>query len=389
MKPVKRRERVRRMLEAFGISRVRACREAGFSRTAWYRPSRVKDQSVLRGRLRELAHARPRCGFQRLHILLRREGWVVNLKRVRRLYRLEGLQLRSRCRRRKHMALHRGPALIPTAQGQRWSMDFVHDQLFDGRPYRVLTFVDQWSRESPVLESGFSLSGHDVVRVLYDLRCTLVRDRAEILQRIRHVALRLGMVEAAAKLMRASALQQLAHRLAHLAPTQRSDRVLVRDLRWAIARVRLLNRQITEVEAELRPLATQYRRLEAIVGVSDILAAGLVGHADDLRNLRDAHTIAMRSGTAPVPCSSGRNQHVRVNHFGDRELNRLLWLVAMVQLRCPDHPGRKCFDRKRAEGKAPRAAMRRLKRQLATMIFLGLREDQAALDARAEVPLAA
>ena len=166
MKPVKRRERVRWMLEAFGISRVRACRLAGFSRAAWYRPSRANDQSVLRRRLRELAHARPRFGFQRLHILLRREGWAVNLKRIRRLYRLEGLQLRNRCRRRKHMALHRGPAPVPTAQGQRWSMDFVHDQLFDGRPFRVLTVVDQWSRESPVLESGFSLSGHDVVRAL-------------------------------------------------------------------------------------------------------------------------------------------------------------------------------------------------------------------------------
>jgi len=64
------------------------------------------------------------------------------------------------------MALHRGPAPLPTARGQRWSMDFVHDQLFDGRPSRVLTVVDQWSHESPVLESGFSLSGRDVVRAL-------------------------------------------------------------------------------------------------------------------------------------------------------------------------------------------------------------------------------
>lgn len=121
---------------------------------------------MLRQRLRELAQARPRFGFQRLHILLRREGWVVNLKRVRRLYRLEGLQLRNRCRRRKHMALHRGAVPIPTDQGQRWSMDFVHDQLFDGRPFRVLTVVDQWSRESPMLEPGFSLSGKAVVDAL-------------------------------------------------------------------------------------------------------------------------------------------------------------------------------------------------------------------------------
>jgi len=244
-------------------------------------------------------------------------------------------------------------------------------------------------REGPRLGRYYGDSPHEEMRVLYDLRCTLVRDRAEILQRIRHVALRLGLTEPAAKLMRASALQQLTRRLLHLTPALASDRVLVRDLRWAIERVRLLNRQVIEIETELRPLAKRYHQLAAIVGVSDILTAGLVGHAGDLRNLRDAHAFAMRSGTAPVPCSSGRNQHVRVNHLGDRELNRLLWLVAMVQLRFPDHPGRKYFDRKRAEGKAPRAAMRCLKRQLATIIFLRLREDQAALNARTEVPLAA
>jgi transposase len=231
-------------------------------------------------------------------------------------------------------------------------------------------------REGPRLGRFCGDSPHEQIRVLYDLRCTLVRDRAEILQRIRHVALRLGVPELAAKLMRASALQALTRQLARLAPVQASDRVLVRDLR----------RQVSEIEAELRPLAKRYTQLGAIVGVSDILAAGLVGHAGDLRNLRDAHAFAMRSGTAPVPCSSGRNQHVRVNHFGDRELNRLLWLVAMVQLRFPNHPGRQYFDRKRAEGKAPRAAMRCLKRQLATIIFLRLREDQAALNPLLEVP---
>jgi putative transposase len=83
-------------------------------------------------------------------VLLRREGWVVNRKRVRRLYRLDGLQLRMRVRRRKHMALHRGPAPVPTGPTERWSMDFVHDALADGRPFRILTVVDQWSRSSPV-----------------------------------------------------------------------------------------------------------------------------------------------------------------------------------------------------------------------------------------------
>jgi putative transposase len=120
-------------------------------------------------RIRELAMARPRFGYLRIHILLRREGWKVNRKRVRRLYRLEGLQVRSRTRRRKHMALHRGPAPAPTGLNQRWSADFVHDQLIDGRPFRVLTVVDQWSRKSPKLEVGFSLTGKSVVGAMEEV----------------------------------------------------------------------------------------------------------------------------------------------------------------------------------------------------------------------------
>jgi len=99
-------------------------------------------------------------------VLLRREGWLINRKRVRRLYRLDGLQLRMRVRRRKHIALHRGPAPIPTGPTERWSMDFVHDTLADGRPFRILTVVDHWSRHSPVLEAGFRMSGETVGQAL-------------------------------------------------------------------------------------------------------------------------------------------------------------------------------------------------------------------------------
>jgi len=99
-------------------------------------------------------------------VLLRREGWLVNRKRVRRLYRLDGLQLRMRVRRRKHRALHRGPAPVPVGPRERGSMDFVHDTLTDGRPFRILTVVDHWSRHSPVLEAGFRMTGETVSQVL-------------------------------------------------------------------------------------------------------------------------------------------------------------------------------------------------------------------------------
>lgn len=88
----------------------RACRLAQFGRASWYRRSQTKDQSALRMRIRDLAHARPRFGSVRIWVLLRREGWEINRKRVRRLYRLDGLQLWMRVRRRKPIALHRGPA---------------------------------------------------------------------------------------------------------------------------------------------------------------------------------------------------------------------------------------------------------------------------------------
>ncbi len=119
-------------------------------------------------RIRELAYSRTRFGANRICVLLRRERWAVNRKRVRRLYRLEGLQVRMRVKRRKHMALHRGPAPVPTGGGQRWSMDFIHDELLDGRKFRVLIVVDQWSRESPLLEVGFSLAGTHVVGAFED-----------------------------------------------------------------------------------------------------------------------------------------------------------------------------------------------------------------------------
>jgi putative transposase len=98
--------------------------------------------------------------------MLRREGWPVNKKRIYRWYRLEGLQIRMRTRRRKHMCLHRGSVPQAHRTHERWSMDFVHDQLFEGRPFRVPALVDQFSRQTPLLEPGFSFCGRDVVAAL-------------------------------------------------------------------------------------------------------------------------------------------------------------------------------------------------------------------------------
>ena len=120
----------------------------------------------MRQRLRELATARPRFGYERLHILLAREGWRVGRNRVHRLYKLEGLQVRMRGRRRKRISLHRGPAPTATAGGQYWAMDFVHDQLSSGRTFRVLTVIDKWHRQCVALHADFRLTGDSVVEAM-------------------------------------------------------------------------------------------------------------------------------------------------------------------------------------------------------------------------------
>jgi putative transposase len=150
----------------YGVSGRRACALGDICPNTWYYTSRARDASALRMRIRELAHARPRFGYTRIWILLRREGWRDNKKRIHRLYRLEGLQVRMRQRRKKRRSLHRGAVPPATSRHQYWSMDFVHDQLVSGRRFRVLTVIDQWSRESVLLEAHVAPTGQSVVEAL-------------------------------------------------------------------------------------------------------------------------------------------------------------------------------------------------------------------------------
>jgi len=141
-------------------------------RSVWYYRSQARDTTVLRQRMRELATARPRFGYERLHILLMREGWRLGRNRVHRLYKLEGLQVRMRVRRRKRISLHRGPAPIATRSGQYWAMDFVHDQMANGRKFRVLTVIDKWHRACVALQADFALTGQSVVEALQEVAQT-------------------------------------------------------------------------------------------------------------------------------------------------------------------------------------------------------------------------
>ena len=149
----------------FNTSERRACRVLGVQRSIIRYRGRKDPQLALRMRLRDLAGARVRWGYRKLHVLLGREGWKVNHKRVYRLYKQEGLELRLKTKK-KRVALPRVPCPPAAAPNERWSLDFVSDRLADGRPYRVLTLVDNVSRVSPDIEVDFSLTGRRVTQVL-------------------------------------------------------------------------------------------------------------------------------------------------------------------------------------------------------------------------------
>jgi putative transposase len=120
-------------------------------------------------RLKELAAARVRYGYRRLHILLRREGWPVNHKRTHRLYREEGLAIRSKLPKRKRAWRHRQARPEVGGANEVWAMDFMSDQLFDGRPFRILTVVDCCTREGLAIAPRVSFRAYQVVEVLDQL----------------------------------------------------------------------------------------------------------------------------------------------------------------------------------------------------------------------------
>ena len=157
--------------ETHGISQRRACSLVGVDRTSVrYRARRFNDASI-RARLRELAAERRRFGYRRLGVLLAREGARMNHKKLRRLYAEEKLQVRRRGGRKRALGT-RTPMVLPQAVDQRWSLDFVSDALADGRRFRILAIVDDFSRECLALVADTSLSG---VRVARELDAVIAR----------------------------------------------------------------------------------------------------------------------------------------------------------------------------------------------------------------------
>jgi putative transposase len=163
--PAARREAARVAGEAYGHSQRHACALVGACRaTVRYRPRRATDDR-LREQIVALAMARPRFGSRRLTVLLRRDGLIVNHKRVERVYRAAGLALRRR-KRRVRAGARQAVTPIPQYPNHCWSMDFMRATLADGRAFRVFTLVDAFTREALAIEVDHSLPGARVVRTL-------------------------------------------------------------------------------------------------------------------------------------------------------------------------------------------------------------------------------
>lgn len=163
--PAAKRDAVAHLRKMYQVSERRACSALGVDRSSVRYRSVRPDDANLRKAMKEVAEERRRFGYRRVHVMLERQGWQVNQKKIRRLYREEGLQVKRRGGRKRALGTRR-PMLVPNRSNERWSLDFVSDAFTDGRRFRVLAIVDDFSRECLGLVADTSLSGLRVTREL-------------------------------------------------------------------------------------------------------------------------------------------------------------------------------------------------------------------------------
>lgn len=234
-------------------------------------------------------------------------------------------------------------------------------------------------RESSRLSAYARSDEQEAVRLKYDRRDRLVRQRTEAVNRLRAAALRLDLGGLPTMLTSKSSLVRVLALLRKVRDRSHTTDELIAEVNEAVADIRRLNSVVATLERQLRPFVERLApELLKMYGASLVTVAGLVGHGGILQ-CRNAAAFAMRAGVAPVECSSGRSKSVRINTGGDRQLNRALHVIALVQVRSRDHVGRSYYDRKRSEGKTHREAIRALKRQLATVVFYRLQSTYQRL----------
>jgi putative transposase len=150
----------------YQVSERRVCQVMECPRSSYRRKSTRDEQAALRIRIRDIALSRVSYGYRRVHVILLREGWEVNHKRVYRLYRMEGLGMRPKRHHRHVTGCRRMERADATYANECWSMDFMSDELYDGQRIRLLTLVDNFTRESLAIEVGQHISGEKVAEVL-------------------------------------------------------------------------------------------------------------------------------------------------------------------------------------------------------------------------------
>ena len=158
------------LIDNYRVSERRACMTVELRQNTFRYKRRRREDLPVRGRIKEIATTYIRYGQERIYKLLKREGWPDNHKRVRRIYREEGLNLRSKRPRRSKAAARRMGRPDPTEINECWAMDFVQDQLFDGKKFRAITIVDIFSRFCLAIEVKRSFKGIDVVEVMESLK---------------------------------------------------------------------------------------------------------------------------------------------------------------------------------------------------------------------------
>lgn len=165
MTPDAKRKAVVHLMEAHQVSQRRACTVLNVDRSTVRYRSRRSDDDDLRDAIKRVSKERRRFGYRRIHVMVRREGFEVNHKKLRRIYREEKLQVRRRGGRKRALRT-RKPMVAPDGPNQRWSLDFVSDAFTDGRRFRILAVVDDHTRENLALVADTSLSGLRVTREL-------------------------------------------------------------------------------------------------------------------------------------------------------------------------------------------------------------------------------
>jgi putative transposase len=157
---------VNKVCSEWDVSIRRACRVLAVGKSIYHYKSRRRDQAAVEKRITEVTETRMRYGYRRVQVVLRREGWMININRTRRIYSELGLQLRAKSPKRRVKAKLREDRCPASRPNETWAIDFVHDQLALGNKLRVLTVVDIFSKFSPVVDPRFSYRAEDVVMTL-------------------------------------------------------------------------------------------------------------------------------------------------------------------------------------------------------------------------------